>query len=88
MEPHKTGSYLNQKSQFRSDVDAEKVVLDGAAYADEHDLWEHSSGSSAHVPTDVPVGYNGRTGEPSSIVNVYRTRTNYVHGSPGRPDPN
>ena len=79
------------KSQFLYDVDANKAVLDASAYADANNLWEASTGNSidfenkAKVPvTNGYVGVTGK-GELTSYINVYRTKTGYVHGCPGNP---
>lgn len=79
------------KSRFLYDVDADKAVLDVAAYADEYGLWEPGSGNpadfanKAKVPVkNGPVGVTG-SGELTDVINVYRTKTGYVHGSPGNP---
>jgi len=82
MAPHKTGSLRLGKSQFLSGVDAERAVLDAAAYADEAGLWV---GNKAKVFVENgPVGALGNTGELTSWINVYRTKTGFVHGAPGR----
>ena len=79
------------KSQFLYDVNANKAVLDAAAYADANKLWESSSGNLADFANKakVPVtnGYVGVTGkgELTSYINVYRTKTGYIHGCPGNP---
>ena len=79
------------KSQFLYDVDANKAVLDASAYADANNLWVASTGNSidfankAKVPvTNGYVGVTGK-GELTSYINVYRTKTGYVHGCPGNP---
>lgn len=87
---HMDGKNPN-KSQFLYDVDANKAVLDAAAYADANNLWEASSGNSTDFANKakVPVtnGYVGVTGkgELTNYINVYRTKTGYVHGCPGNP---
>jgi hypothetical protein len=81
MAPHKTGATRGAKSQFLYQVDAEKATLDAAAYADEEGLWV---GNKAKVFVENgPVGVLGNTGEPTSWINVYRTKTGFVHGAPG-----
>jgi hypothetical protein len=81
MAPHKLGSLRAGKSQFLSTVDAEKAVLDAAAYADEAGLWV---GNKAKVFVENgPVGVLGETGELTHWLNVYRTETGFVHGAPG-----
>lgn len=68
------------KSQFSFYVNSGKAVLDAAAYADAHGLWQ---GSKAKVfVTNGIIGYTG-LGTPTSWINVYRTSTGLVHGSPG-----
>ncbi|WP_229071030.1 WXG100 family type VII secretion target [Actinoplanes sp. DH11] len=69
------------RSVFLSGVDAEKAVLDAAAYADAHDLWVLNK---AKVPVvNGPVGVLGGTGELTRYINVYRNDRGGVHGSPG-----
>ena len=81
MSPHKTGTISGGKSQFLSYVDAEKATLDAAAYADEAGLWV---GSKAKVYIENgPVGVLGKTGEPTNWINIYRTKTGFIHGAPG-----
>ncbi|MBQ8166088.1 MAG: hypothetical protein IJZ96_03530, partial [Lachnospiraceae bacterium] len=77
------------KSQFLYDVDADKAVLDAAAYADKYNLWKPNTGNPADFAnkakvyvTNGPVGVTG-SGQLTSYINVYRTKTGYVHGSPG-----
>lgn len=82
MAPHKTGSLAKGKSQWLSGVDAEKAVLDAAAKADAEGLWV---GSKAKVPGSTDVGALGSTGELTPYINVYRTKTGFVHGAPGTP---
>lgn len=79
------------KSQFLYDVDAGKAVLDAAAYADENNLWEAGSGNPADFANKAkvyvengPVGVTGK-GELTDYINVYRTKTGYIHGCPGNP---
>jgi hypothetical protein len=76
-----TGSTTSGKSQFLSGVNADKAVLDSAAFADKADLW---AGSKAKVYVENgPVGVTGRSGELTDWINVYRTGTGFVHGAPG-----
>jgi RHS repeat-associated protein len=83
MMPHKTGSLRAGKSQFLSTVDAEKAVLDAAAYADEAGLWD---GSKAKVFVENgPIGVHGKTGTLTHWINIYRTKARLVHGAPGNP---
>ena len=79
------------KSQFMFDVDANKAVLDAAAYADANNLWVASSGNPADFANKAkvyiingPVGVTG-SGKLTNYVNVYRTKTGYIHGCPGNP---
>ncbi len=80
MAPHKTGSGSSGKSQFLMKVDAESVVLDAAAFADEMNLWVGNK-AKVHV-TNGPVGVVGRTGELTNWVTVTRTSGGTVHGWP------
>ena len=71
--------------------DANKAVLDAAAYADENGLWVPSSGNPLDfadkakvLVVNKPVGITG-SGELSYYINIYRTKTGYVHGCPGNP---
>jgi len=82
MASHQTGSLAAGKSQWLSSVDAEKAVLDAAAKADAEGLWV---GSKAKVPANTNVGALASTGELTDWINVYRTSTGFVHGSPGTP---
>ncbi|MBR6403526.1 MAG: hypothetical protein IKS48_09110 [Eubacterium sp.] len=84
---HKNGTL--GKSQFLSDVDAEKAVLDAAEYADKYNLWETNTGNpndfacKAKVYVENgPVGVTG-DGKLTNYINVYRTKTGQVHGCPG-----
>ena len=89
MEKHLNGT--SGKSQFLYDVDAEKAVLDAASYADKYNLWKPSSGNMADFAdkAKVPVinGNVGVTGngELTNYINIYRTKTGFVHGCPGNP---
>jgi hypothetical protein len=83
MTPHMTGSTVSGKSQFLFAVDANRAVLDAAAYADREGLW---IGSKAKVfILNGPVGVLGDSGGLTDWLNVYRTRTGFVHGAPGSP---
>ena len=79
------------KSQFLYDVDANKAVLDASAYADAKNLWEPSLGNLGDFANKVKVlvtnGYVGVTGkgELTIYVNMYRTKTGYIHGCPRNP---
>ena len=81
MAAHKTGSLETGKSQFLSGVDAEKAVLDAAAYADKGELWTDNT-AKVYVENG-PVGVIGKSGELTNWINVYRTNTGFVHGCPG-----
>ncbi len=90
MAPHLAGGPAG-KSRFDFDVDADKAVLDAAAYADEYGLWYASSGNHNDFAdkakvfvTNGPVGRNS-AGEWKDYINVYRTKTGYIHGCPGNP---
>ena len=90
MLPHLAGGSAG-KSRFDFDVDANKAVLDAAAYADTYDLWKPSSGNPDDFAdkakvfvTNGPVGRNS-DGEWTDYINVYRTKTGYIHGCPGNP---
>jgi hypothetical protein len=58
-----------------------RAVLDVAAYADANNLWVRNQ-AKAYV-TNGPVGVIGRSRELTSRMNLYRTDTGFVHGSPG-----
>jgi hypothetical protein len=81
MAPHLTGSLEAGKSQFLSGVDAEKAVLDAAAYADKAGLWVNNTAKV--FVENGPVGVIGKSGELTNWINVYRTNTGFVHGTPG-----
>ncbi len=87
---HVDGKNSN-KSQFLYDVDQNKAILDAAAYADANGLWMPSSGNSADFANKAkiyvengPVGVTGQ-GQLTNYINVYRTKTGYIHGCPGNP---
>lgn len=81
MVPHQTGNLGSGRSKFFSWVDADTAVLDAAAYADDAGLWV---GNRAKVYVENgPVGALSTTGEPTNWINVYRTNTGFVHGTPG-----
>jgi hypothetical protein len=81
MAAHKTGSLADGKSQFLSGVDAEKAVLDAAAYADKAGLWVDNTAKV--FVENGPVGVIGKNGELTNWINVYRRETGFVHGCPG-----
>lgn len=77
-----------KKSHFFSDVDAEKAVLDAAAYADEFNLWETNTGNPNDFACKAkiyiengPIGVTG-SGKYAYYINIYRTATGQVHGCP------
>lgn len=80
MRPHMTGNLSTGKSQWLSGVDVEKAVLDAAAKADAEGLWV---GNKAKVQASTEIGALGGSGELTNYINVYRTKTGFVHGSPG-----
>jgi RHS repeat-associated protein len=81
MDPHKTGTLSLGKSQWLSDVDAETATMDAAFTADLERLWVNNK---AKVRADRYIGVLGNSGELTQWINVYRTKTGFVHGSPGR----
>lgn len=90
MQVHVDGKNIS-KSHFLYDVDANKAVLDAAAYADENNLWVPNTGNPSDFANKAkvyvengPVGVTG-SGELTNYINIYRTKTGYVHGSPGNP---
>lgn len=80
MDPHVNGT--PGKSQFGFHVNSGKAILDAAAYADAHGLWR---GAKAKVPVTNGIVGQLADGTPTSWINIYRTRTRFVHGSPGNP---
>ena len=83
MERHKPITAPQGRSVFRSDVDAERLALDAARYATQHNLWK--DGKAKVYANDV-VGYVN--GQPSRAVNVYKGKLNQdglspIHASPG-----
>jgi hypothetical protein len=86
MAPHMTGSLTGGKSQFFFRLDAGRITLAAAAFADMMGLWGGSDGSTAKVWFDAPIGIHARTGRPTNILNIYRTSTGFVHATPGSPD--
>jgi uncharacterized protein YukE len=83
MAKHLTGSLSSGKSQWLYEVDSGTATLDAAAYADANNLWV---GIRAKVPVvNGYVGVGGRSGKPTSWINVYRKTTGLIHGSPGGP---
>ena len=79
MAPHKTGSLAGGKSQWFSNVDAERAILDAAARADAEGLWVVNK---AKVPASTEVGALGRSSAPTRWISVHRTNTGFVHGFP------
>jgi hypothetical protein len=81
MAPHVSGTLTGGKSQFLSKIDASRAVLDAAAFADKANLWV---GNQAKVfVQNGPIGVLARSGQLTHWINVYRTQTRMVHGSPG-----
>jgi hypothetical protein len=84
MARHKPGTAPNNRSVFRSDVDAEQATLDAARYADKNNLW--NAQNKAKVPVNNgTVGYLS-DGTPTQTVNVYRRKSGsgyLIHGTPG-----
>jgi hypothetical protein len=80
--PHITGSLRGGKSQFLYGINAERLILDAAAIADELGLWV---GNKAKVVFDQFIGVHAASGELTNTVNIYRTDTGFVHGAPGSP---
>jgi hypothetical protein len=81
MKPHMSGDLSTGKSQFLSTVDAHKAVLDAASYTDNMGLWV---GNKAKVfIKNHPVGVRAKTGELTHYINIYRTKTGFIHGTPG-----
>lgn len=78
MKPHVDGT--PGKSQFGFYVNSGKAVLDGAAYADRYDLWFDNK-AKVRVTNGI-IGYTGN-GTPTTWLNIYRTNSGFVHGSPG-----
>ena len=90
MEVHVNGRNP-KKSQFLYSVDANTAVLDAAAYADTNNLWVSSFGNANDFANKAkiyvvngPVGVTAN-GELTHYINVYRTKTGYIHGCPGKP---
>jgi hypothetical protein len=79
---HTTGSLAGGKSQFLYRVNERQLVLDAAAYADEAGLWV---GNKAKVTLDNPIGVHAGSGELTNVVNIYRSKSGFVHGAPGTP---
>ncbi|MDT3440628.1 hypothetical protein [Pseudofrankia sp. BMG5.37] len=83
MAPHMAGSAgAELKSTFLYHIEAEKITLDAAAYADAAGLWV---GNKARVFIDNgPVGVRGQTGELTSWIQVTR-HGQTLHSWPSRP---
>jgi hypothetical protein len=62
-------------------VDAEKLTLDAAMFADRYNLWDLQN--KAKVIVDRMIGVTGDTNMATNVVNVYRRSSNTVHASPG-----
>jgi hypothetical protein len=82
MGPHLTGSLAGGKSQFMYRVNYNELALDAAAYTDQAGLW---AGNKAKVVFDRPIGVHAVTGEPTSVLNIYRTKSGFIHAAPGSP---
>ncbi|MEX2220122.1 MAG: RHS repeat-associated core domain-containing protein [Phycisphaerales bacterium] len=80
MATHQTGSLAQGKSQFLRRLNSDQLVLDGAAFADRAGLWVNNK---AQIIISEPIGVHGRTGFLSNVLNIYRTDTGMVHGTPG-----
>ncbi|MEV4324293.1 DNRLRE domain-containing protein [Microbispora rosea] len=81
MDPHVNSQ--PDKSKFGFYVNSGKAVLDAAAYADKHNLWNKDGKAKVPVSNGY-VGSLGRGGGRTMWINVYRTaRGNRVHGAPG-----
>jgi hypothetical protein len=81
MDPHLTGSFYDEESQFLFKVDSHTAVLDAAAYADANNLWVNNRAKV--FVTNGPVGVTGIKGELTSWINLYRKDSGALHGSPG-----
>lgn len=77
-------------SYFNDGEDVERLTLVAAQAADHGDLWVADPGSrhrrKAKIRWDRDVGVHGQTGQPTTIINVYRKRSGTVHISPGSPE--
>lgn len=81
MAPHMAGSGSSGKCQSLSTVDADTATLDAGACADKNGLWV---GNTAKVYVENgPVGVVGRTGQLTNWINIYRTNSGFIHGTPG-----
>lgn len=82
MKPHLTGSLKAGKSQFLHRVNPQQIVLDASAYANKAGLWV---GNKAKVILNQNIGVHAGTGKLTNVLNLYRTKTGFVHGAPGTP---
>lgn len=82
MAPHTTDSLAGGKSQFLYHINEKELVLDAAAYADKANLWV---GNKAKVVFDRPIGVHGETGQPTNVLNIYKTDSGFIHAAPGSP---
>ena len=87
MASHTSGSFAEGKSQFLYNVDANKAVLDGAAFADANGLWKASSPGGFEYKAAIfvengPVGVYNNSRQLTNYFNIYRTTTNMAHGAP------
>lgn len=77
-------------SYFNVNEDIERLSLEAAQRADADDRWEADEPGAfrrkAKVVFPRDVGVHGRTGLPTTVVNVYRKKTGTIHISPGSPD--
>ena len=80
--PIHTGVLSSGKSQFFNRLNDKQLVLDAAAYANKAGLWV---GNKAKIILDRPIGVHAGTGNPTNVLNVYRTNNGIVHGAPGSP---
>ncbi len=83
MKPHTTGTLAGGRSQFLYHVNEKQLVLDAAAYADDAGAWV---GNKAKITFDRPIGVHAGTGQQTTVLNIYRSNTGFVHGAPGSPE--
>ncbi|WP_143261433.1 hypothetical protein [Allokutzneria sp. NRRL B-24872] len=79
---HLASSEMKHKSRFLPELDVNRITLDAAQRADEAGLW---NGVKAVVEFDSVVGVSGKTGRPTTVVNVYRREAKTIHACPGSP---
>lgn len=85
MEKHTNGDFTSDNSQFLFRIDADKLTLDAASFADKYNLWNPANNGAKVPVTNGKIGVTGKTGELTNYINVYRKESGYVHGSPGNP---